>query len=71
MIRQSRKLIHEGKFVAEVIVELLYSDESWSPTMSLDDARKLDAVRIALRAGNLSEAAKYGAVFELKPIAAE
>jgi len=71
MIRKSRKLIHEGKYAAEVMVELLYSDESWSPTMSLDDARKLDAVRLALRAGNISEAAKYASVFELKPIAAE
>jgi len=35
--RKSIKLIHEGKYAAEVVVEFHYSDESWSPTMSLDD----------------------------------
>jgi hypothetical protein len=37
--RKSKKFIHEGKYAAEVIIELHYGDESWSPTMSLDDAR--------------------------------
>lgn len=71
MIRKSTKLIHEGKYAAEVTIDLLYSDESWSPTMSADDARKLDTVRLALRAGNIAEAAKYGRVFELTPVAAK
>jgi hypothetical protein len=39
--------------------------------MSLDDAKKLEAVRLALRRGDVAEAAKHGRVFELKPIAAE
>ena len=63
------KLIHEGKYAAQVTVELEYTDEAWSPTMSLDDARKLDAVRLALRRGDIAEAAKYGRVFELLPLA--
>ena len=71
MIRKSTKLIHEGKYAAEVEIALHYSDESWSPTMSLDDANKLDAVRLALRRGDLAEAAKHGRVYELKPVAAE
>jgi hypothetical protein len=71
MIRKSTKLIHEGKYAAEVTIDLLYSDESWSPTMSADDARKLDTVRLALRAGNIAEAAKYGRVLELMPVAAK
>ena len=71
MIRKSTKLIHEGKYAAEVTIDLLYSDESWSPTMSADDARKLDTVRLALRAGNIAEAAKYGRVFELTPVVAK
>jgi hypothetical protein len=71
MIRKSIKLIHEGKYAAEVEIELEYSDESWSPTMSADDARKLDTVRLALRAGNIAEAAKYGRVFELTPVGAK
>ena len=71
MIRKSTKLIHEGKYAAEVTIELVYSDESWSPTTSLEDARKLEATRLALRAGNLAEAAKHGRVFELTPVAAK
>ena len=39
--------------------------------MSFDDARKLEAARLALRRGDLVEAAKYGSVFELTPVAAE
>lgn len=69
--RKSKEFIHEGHFAAEVDIELEYSDESWSPTMSLDDARKLEAVRLALKRGDVAEAAKHGRVFELKPVAAE
>jgi transposase-like protein len=69
--RKSKELMREGKYAAEVDIELEYSDESWSPTMSADDARKLEAVRLALRAGNVAEAAKHGRVFELTPVAAK
>jgi hypothetical protein len=69
--RKSKEIIHEGHFAAEVEIDLHYSDESWSPTMSLEDARKLELVRLALRRGDTAEAAKRGRVFELKPVAAE
>ena len=69
--RASVEFIHEGKYAAEVPVELHYSDESWSPTMSLDDAKKLEAVQLALRRGDIAEAAKYARVFELTPVAAK
>jgi hypothetical protein len=39
--------------------------------MSADDARKLDTVRLALRRGDIAEAAKYGRVFELTPVVAK
>jgi hypothetical protein len=71
MDRETRKhteLIHEGKYAAEVEIELHYSDESWSPTMSAEDAKKLDAVRLALRRGDLAEAGKYARLFEMKPV---
>ena len=74
MIERTRKmteLIHEGKYAAEVVIELAYSDESLSPTMSLEDARKLETVRLALQRGDIAEAAKYGRVFELTPVAAK
>jgi hypothetical protein len=71
MIKQSTKLIHEGKYAVEVDIELHYSDHDWSPTMSAADARKLEAVMLALRRGDLTEAAKLGRVFELTPVAAK
>jgi hypothetical protein len=69
--RTRREFIREGKYAAEVAIELEYSDESWSPTMSADDARKLEAVRLALRRGDIAEAAKHGRVYELTPVAAK
>jgi hypothetical protein len=71
MTKKSIKLIHEGKYAAEVEIELHYSDESWSPTMSADDARKLETVMLALRGGDIAGAAKHGRVFELTPVAAK
>jgi hypothetical protein len=69
--RRSIELIHEGKYAAEVAIELIYSEESWSPTMSIEDAKKLETVRLALKRGDIAEAAKYGRVFELTPVAAK
>jgi len=69
--RKMIELIHQGNYAAEVAIELLYSDESWSSTMSFDDAKKLEAVRLALKRGDIAEAAKYGRVFELTPVAAK
>jgi hypothetical protein len=69
--RKATKLIREGKYAAEVVIELHYSDDSWSPTMSLEDARKLEVVQLALKRGDVAEASKYGRVFELTPVAAK
>jgi hypothetical protein len=71
MTRKSKEFIHEGKYAAEVPVDLIEDDTAWSPYLSPDDVRKLDTVRLALKRGDLAEAAKYGSVFELKPVAAE
>ena len=71
MTRKSIKLIHEGGYAAEVPVELIEDDTAWSPYLSPDDVRKLDAVVRALRRGDVAEAAKHGQVFELRPVAAE
>jgi hypothetical protein len=68
--RRTKKLIREGKYAAEVPVELIENDTAWSPYLSLDDAKKLDAVRLALRAGDVAAAAKDGRVFELHPLSA-
>ncbi len=71
MTRQSIKLIHEGKCAAEVPVELIEDDTAWSPYLSPADVKKLDAVRLALRVGDIAEAAKHGRVFELTSVAAK
>lgn len=67
--KEKIKYIHEGQYVAEVKVMLLDSDDEWAPFLSLDDAYKLDDVRAALREGDLDSVARYGRVFEMRPIA--
>lgn len=62
------ELIREGDHLAEVEVDLIGDEGGWSPYVSPRDARKLDEARLALRAGDLAKAAKFGRVFELRPI---
>ncbi|MBC8204390.1 MAG: hypothetical protein H8E87_02630 [FCB group bacterium] len=66
--RKRTKFIHEGKYAAEVEIEVLDSADEWSPYLSLEEAYKLDDVRNALRQGDIETAAKYGKVFELTPV---
>lgn len=65
------KYIHEGRYAAEVPVELLESDEAWAPYLSLQDAYKLDNVRDALRRGDLKTASRLARVFVLEPVPVE
>ena len=55
--------------MAEVEVELLDDDTGWSPYLSVEAAYKLDDVRDAIRQGDLESAAKYGRIYELRPVA--
>ena len=66
--RKKTKYVHEGRYVAEVEVALLEDDTGWSPYLSIEDANKLDDVREALRQGDLQSAAKYGRIYELRPV---
>ena len=70
MKRDTVRLVRAGNYVAEVAVELIVDEDDWSPSFSLDDALKLDAARLALEAGDIREASKYGRVFELTPVSA-
>ncbi len=70
MQKVAKEIILEGKYAAEVSITLVYTDDSWSPTMSADDAKKLEIVRLALRQGDVPKAAKHSRVFELTPISA-
>ena len=67
--RKMPKLIREGDYVAEVEITVEYTDEGWSPYISMDDSLKLDTVRQALRDGDMELAARYGEVFKLTPVA--
>ena len=66
--RPKTKLVHEGDFAAEVPVELIETEDGWSPYLSVEDAQKLDDVRSALQRGDLESAAKLVKIFRLTPI---
>jgi hypothetical protein len=68
MRRNTVELVHEGKYAAEVPVEPIEEEGGWSPYLSLEDAKKLEVVRLALRHGDIATAAKHGRVFELLPV---
>lgn len=67
--RHSTKLVHGGQYVVEVDVELLETEEKWSPYLSLEDAYKLDDVRDALRQGDVKAASQHGKIYTLTPVA--
>ncbi len=66
--RHTTKFVHEGKYVAEIDVELTDSDTGWSPYLSLNDAYRFEDVRAALRRGDIRRAGTLARVFELKPV---
>ncbi len=63
--RQITKLVHVGEYVAEVGLELIYTDDDWSPYLSLEDATKLDEVREALQRKDFKTAQKLARVYAL------
>ncbi len=66
--RATVKLLREGEYAAEVDVELIDSDVGWAPYLSLEDAQKLDEVRMALRQEDLKKAGKLGRLYKLTPL---
>ena len=67
-VRRRTKYVHEGKYVAEVEVDLIEANEGWTPYLSLEDAYRLDDVREALRKGDISSASRLGRVYILNPV---
>ena len=67
--KQYTKIVHEGNYVAQVDVELIYTDEGWSPYLSMEDAYKLDDVREALKRGDMETASKLGRIYKLTRVA--
>ena len=69
--RRRVRLIQEGRYVAEVDVDLLEDDTGWSPYLSPEDACKLDDVLDALRRKDIKAASDLARVFELRPVASQ
>jgi len=67
--KRHTKMIHEGEYVAEVDIDLIYADEGWAPYLSVEDAYKLDSIREALNRGDLKSAAKLARIYTLTPVA--
>lgn len=67
--RKKTKYVHEGKYMAEVEVELIVHENEWSPYITLEDANKLDNVREALRRSDFKTAAENAIIYELHPLA--
>jgi hypothetical protein len=72
MKRNRLELVRVDNHAVEVPVEVIIDEGEggWSPYFSLEEAKKLETVRLALQRGDLAEAAKYGRLFELLPISA-
>ncbi len=66
--RRHTKFVREGPYAAEVDVELIEEGNGWSPYLSVDDARKLDTVREALRRGDIHAASRLARVFSVTPV---
>lgn len=67
-LRQT-KLVQEGEYAAQVEIELIETEDEWSPFLSVEDALKLDQVRQALIQKDLRRASKFGKVYRLMPVA--
>jgi len=64
-------LIHEGQWAAQVIYEEYDDGSEFAPIMKKEDALKMDRVRLALRRGDVTAAAKESKVFQMMPMAGE
>jgi hypothetical protein len=65
--RRISKLVHVNEYVAEVDVELIYTEDDWSPYLSAEDALKLDDVRDALTEKDFERASQLSRVYKLLP----
>jgi hypothetical protein len=63
------KYVHQDKYVAEVEINLIESEDEWAPYLSVEDACKLDDVRALLRAGQIQAAARKARIYQLTPVA--
>ncbi|WP_099239310.1 hypothetical protein [Synechococcus sp. BDU 130192] len=62
------KIIRQGDYLAEVQITLTYTDHDWSPYLSLEEAEKLDNLRLALQNKDLQVASKLAKIYHLTPV---
>lgn len=67
-MKKKKKYIHSGNYVAEVEVELITTDDDWSPYLSIEEAKKLDSVREALKNYDFKKASEFGKVYKMEPV---
>jgi hypothetical protein len=63
------RFVREGKYFAEVAVDIIEDEIGWSPGLTPEGAEKLVRVRAALKAGDVKTALQYAKVYEAKLIA--
>lgn len=68
MPKKKTKYIHEGRYVAEVEVDLIEDDHEWAPYLTVKEATKLDEAREALQKEDLETASKYGRIYRMEPV---
>ncbi len=68
MKKKKTKYVYAGRYVAEVEVDLIESEQAWAPYLSVEEATKLDNVREALNQEDFKTASKYGRIYRLEPI---
>ena len=67
--KKVKKLIQVGQYIAEVNVTMIYTDDDWSPYLSVEDALKLDQVRESLQRKDFLSAQANSRVYTLTPLA--
>ena len=65
--RRQTKLIPEGKYAAEVVLNFSITTPDWSPYLTVEDAKKLD-VRKALRCNDVDCASQLARIYQLTPV---
>ena len=67
---KNEKLIHEGQYIAEVIVDLIEDETGWAPYLSINDTEKLDKVRRSLKKSDIKTASSLAKIYTLTPVSA-
>jgi hypothetical protein len=67
-MRKSNKLIRDGDLVAEIEIEISDSEDPWGPTMSYNDAQKIDQVRDAMKRHDYGTVRSIGRLYRLMPV---